>query len=133
MNNAEQLALELKLLHKDTMSESTTKQYIECMDWINKHLTPTETVSQTSPNCYALKHAMEADIDLYVTNNVFKLALIESGYKTRLSDIKGLHITNNNVQFNVSKKDPIVNIYLKEGLSGVQKYKQNLEAIQNGR
>ena len=48
--------------------------------WIDDNLLPIKTVNH-SHTSYGLKHIMENDIDLYVTNSQFKEAMLICGYE----------------------------------------------------
>ncbi len=51
-----------------------------CKDWIKRWVTPRKTMNRAK-NSYALKHAVENEIDRYIPNGAFIQAAIESGYR----------------------------------------------------
>lgn len=97
-------------LFDDAMQDSTTEDYQKACIWVQENLVPTKGTIYTDRSSYSLKHLMESDIGLYVTNNVFKAAMIELGYKVRFpnyaSNPDDLAEQDCNLYFNISKKSP---------------------------
>lgn len=58
------------------------ESYPAVIGWIAKHLQPRKTFNMRLGS-YQLKHKAEKDIDLYVPNGVFIMAMLLAGYKVR--------------------------------------------------
>lgn len=67
--------------------------------WIDDNLSPIKSVNHYHTS-YGLKHIMESDIDLYVTNSQFKEAMLICGYEPH--DPSRL-----NWNFRISKRSPV--------------------------
>ena len=76
---------------------SETDQHI-VMDWIVNNLVPRKTVLYESSS-YGLKHILERDTGIYLTNNEFKDAMLLAGFEpANPNDI--------NWYYRISKKSP---------------------------
>lgn len=53
---------------------------IKCIQWVYRNLVPGLEIDK-SHNSYGLKHGLEHDIKIYLTNNQFKDLMIRCGYK----------------------------------------------------
>lgn len=72
-------------------------------NWINDYLIPRESVNKELTS-YSIKHKLEADTGIYLTNNQFKDAMLMEGYKP--SNPNALNWT-----FGISKHSPVYDIY----------------------
>lgn len=50
------------------------------MDWISENISPRKT-PLTSHTSYGIKHLLERDTGIYLTNNEFKDAMLQAGYE----------------------------------------------------
>ena len=97
----------VKELFESALKESTSDEYLKTCEWIQSNLSPRETILNNAWSSYGLKHAMEHDIGLYVTNNVFKMAMIEAGYNYKKEcNCHDIEDSSCNLHFNISKKSP---------------------------
>ncbi|MDE6946254.1 MAG: hypothetical protein K2P14_03605 [Anaeroplasmataceae bacterium] len=109
LSKQEEKELHFKLLCEEMMHSLTTKENTKMYDWITTNLQKTDGPAQyNSPNSYQLKHIMEREIGLYVTNNVFKAAMLDLGYRFLPSDMHHALSDCCNMRFNVSKKSPVL-------------------------
>lgn len=67
--------------------------------WINQNLVPRKTVLRSTTS-YGLKHKLERDTDIYLTNNEFKDAMMECGYMPHNPNELNWH-------YCISKKSPV--------------------------
>ena len=64
----------------DALISSHNKEEIAIiLDWINTNFIPRKTVLRTSSS-YGLKHILQHDTGIYLTNNEFKDAMLMAGY-----------------------------------------------------
>ena len=54
--------------------------WIDARDWVMNNLIPTKKAYNYSHSSYGLKHILEKDIHIYMTNSQFKMLMIECGY-----------------------------------------------------
>lgn len=54
--------------------------WIQARVWVQNNLIPTEHAYNHDHTSYGLKHMMEDDIHIYMTNSQFKMLMIECGY-----------------------------------------------------
>lgn len=53
----------------------------QVMRWISDHMEPSRQYGKNTS--YGLKHILEDDLNLYVTNGEFKGAMLKAGYKPK--------------------------------------------------
>lgn len=103
---------------KEFSTDCEKPEYQACLKWIKEQLEPVENIPNRPKDSYSLKHVMERDICLYVNNNVFKAAMLDSGYKCKASEIHNGDDLCHNLHFNVSKKSPVFKRVLTYGGRG---------------
>lgn len=62
-----------------------SKEKAQVMQWISKNIEPLQTYSRKHTS-YGLKHWLQYDIGIYLTNGAFKGAMLESGYRPQKED-----------------------------------------------
>lgn len=80
------------------LSEMEPEEQTQVKTWIVENVRPRKT-AMYSKTSYGLKHLMEYDNGLYVTNNQFKDAMLECGYEP-------VNPEELNWCFRISKKSP---------------------------
>lgn len=87
---------------EERMSPFLSKEddFMRTYKWImTKFLYKVQNINPQSSSSYGLKHLMERDIGLYVTNGMFICAMIAAEFKMKIVD------GNPNVRFNISMKN----------------------------
>ena len=54
--------------------------WMEARAWVRENLIPTQKMYNDSHSSYGLKHMLEKDTHIYLTNSQFKMLMIECGY-----------------------------------------------------
>lgn len=89
--------------------------------WINKNLFPTKHTPLMTLSSYGLKHCLEEDLKIYLTNNQFKDAMLKLDWFPA-----DMHMLN--WHFNISKSSPLFTRRKKKGLSKIiDEYKAESE------
>lgn len=79
--------------------------------WIQKAFMPIKTVNRRHTS-YELKHILQNNIGLYMTENQFKMAMILAGFEpANYSDLTHTYrISQNSIAFNLNRHNPVCQI-----------------------
>ncbi len=102
-----------RIIHGNAWTEGDAELFSDLLEeeqnlvkeWIYENITPRNTPLYSSSS-YALKHVLERDTGIYMTNNQFKDAMLTYGYKP-------VNQKELNWSFRISKKSPA---YTRKGL-----------------
>jgi len=65
----------------ELLSDIPKEEQEEVLSWISNGIHPRKTINRCCTS-YGLKHVLQGDTGIYLTNNQFKDAMMISGYKT---------------------------------------------------
>lgn len=85
------------LLNEEINQKWDRKRLAEIRDFVSKNLKPTKNINR-SVNSYTVKHAVEAEIGMYISNGELIAAMIQCGFEYIRQD------TSPNCYFNISVK-----------------------------
>ena len=63
-----------------TEFKKTDPRHEETMRWISENLKPRKTPNRKHSS-YGIKHLLQMDTDIYLTNGEFKDAMVQAGYE----------------------------------------------------
>ena len=86
------------VIDKDLMSDIPIEIQEKVFAWIKENIYPRKTPLEF-PTSYGLKHILKRDIDIYLTNNAFKDAMLQCGFEP-------VDFTELNWSFRISKRSP---------------------------
>ena len=84
------------------ISDETSEIQEKVFNWIAGNIFPRKTPLNTTHSC-ALKHALQRDTGIYLTNNAFKDAMLHCGFEP-------IDYNELNWKFRISKKSPAFKI-----------------------
>lgn len=80
------------------LSDKSSEIQEQVLTWIKENIRPRKTPLEL-PTSYGLKHMLQEETDIYLTNNAFKDAMLQCGFEpTNPKDL--------NWCFRISKKSP---------------------------
>ena len=82
----------------ELLSDESPEIQHAVLDWIKENLYPRKTPLM-SPSSYGLKHILQSETDIYLTNNAFKDAMLQCGFEPH--DWDEVHW-----RFGISKRSP---------------------------
>ena len=95
---------ESELNHPDAFDELSADEQKIVMEWIKENFISRKTPN-TEHTSYGLKHIFgHADVGFYMTNGMFKGAMIACGYEPVVADVL-------NCWYRISKKSPALDYY----------------------
>ena len=95
---------ESELNHPDAFDELSADQQKIVMEWIKENFNPRKSPTNEHTS-YGLKHIFEdADVGFYMTNGMFKGAMIACGFKPVVANVL-------NCWYRISKKSPALDFY----------------------
>ena len=80
------------------LADKSEEEVVLIMNWIRKNIIPRKTFNLTASS-YRLKHYLERDTGLYLTNNEFKDAMLICGYTPYYENELNWH-------YRISQKSP---------------------------
>lgn len=91
---------------EDKFEDLNKEEQGKLLEWIKENFTSTKNINNKTYSSYGLKHIIQKQEGLYVTNEQFKKAMLLCGF-----NVGNPH--NRNWYFNVSQKSPAL-LYVKE-------------------
>lgn len=98
MRNGRPYSIENGYEDAGLITDHTESEQEIVRDWISKNLYPRKTVLSDRTS-YGLKHILQRDIGIYLTNNEFKDAMLLAGYEPANPNELNWH-------YAISKKSP---------------------------
>lgn len=98
IKNGRPYSIENGYVDADLITDHPEDEQRIVMDWIRDNLLPRKTILYERTS-YGLKHLLERDTGIYLTNNEFKDAMLFAGYEP--SDPNEINWT-----YGISKKSP---------------------------